>query len=61
MPTMTRPSRTADQPVQCRPDFALRRPDTRNLGVGRVAQEQIHPGVAEPGHARQIGGSTVQR
>ena len=31
------------------------------FGVGRVAQKQVHTGVAEPRHAGQVGGATVQR
>ena len=50
-----------DQPVQGRTDFAFRWPDAGDLGVGRVAQEQVHAGVAEPGHPGQIGGPPVQR
>ena len=30
------------------------------LGVGRVAQEQVHAGVAEPGHAGQVGGPAAE-
>ncbi|COX00128.1 Uncharacterised protein [Mycobacterium tuberculosis] len=32
--------------------FAFRWPDTGDLGVRRVAQQQVHAGVAEPRHAR---------
>ena len=58
---MTRPSALRISRCSVGPDFALRRPDTGDLGVGGVAQEQIHPGVPEPGHARQIGGPAVER
>ena len=51
----------ADQPVQVGADLAFRRADAGNLGVGRIAQEQIHPGVAEPRHAGKVGGAAVQR
>ncbi len=50
----------ADQPVQGRADFAFRGADAGQLGVGRIAQEQIDPGVTEPRHAGQIGGPAVQ-
>ena len=51
----------ADQPVQRRADLAFRRSDARDLGIRRVAQEQVDAGVAEPRHARQVGGPAVER
>ncbi len=59
--TMTRPS--APRISRCRvgPDLAFGRARRRDLGVGRVAQEQVDTGVAEPGHPGQVGGSAVQR
>ena len=51
----------ADQPVQRRADLAFRRPDAGHFGIGRVAQEQVDALVAEPRHAREVGGPAVQR
>ena len=51
----------ADQPVQRRPDLALRRADARYLGIRGVAQEQVDAGVAQPRHAGQVGGPPVER
>ena len=48
------------QPVQGRPDLALRGPHAGDLGVRGVAQEQVHSGVAEARHSRQVGRAAVQ-
>ncbi len=53
------PFGAAHEPVQIRANLAFRRPYAGDLGVGRVAQEQVHPGVAQPRHARQVGGGAA--
>ena len=47
--------------MDVRPDLTFGGADAGNLGVGRVAQEQVHTGVAEPRDARQVGGPAVGR
>ena len=59
--TITRSAGAADQPVQRRAHLAFGWPDSGHLRIGRIAQEQVHTGVAQPGHAGQIGRTAVQR
>ena len=58
---MTRPCAPRISRWSVGTDLAFRGPDTGNLGVGRIAQEQVHTGVAEPRHARQVGRLAVGR
>ena len=55
------PVGAADQPVQRRAHLAFGWPDAGHLRIGRIAQEQVHTCVAQPGHAGQVGGTAVQR
>ncbi len=53
--------RLADHPVEDRPDVALGRDEARHVGVGRVAEQQVHAAVAEPVERRHVGQPAVQR
>ena len=59
--TMTRPSAPRISRCMFGPISLSDGPDAGNLGVRRIAQEQVDAGVAEPRHARQIGGPAVER
>ena len=53
--------RLADHPVEDRPDVALGRDEARHVGVGRVAEQQVHAAVTEPVERRHVGQPAVQR
>ena len=47
--------------VQHRCDVLLRRREPRDLGVGRVRQEQVHTLLAQAGERAQVGDPAVER
>ena len=59
--TMTRPSAPRISRCSVGPTSLSDGPTPGMLGIRRVAQEQVHAGVAEPGHAGQVGGPAVER
>ena len=58
---MIRRSACAEDLVDGRRDLALGRGEARDLGVGRVGQEEVDALLPEPGEGAQVGEPAVER